>query len=225
MRACSRRTVLAGLSTMIAAPAIAGNKQHSPVAHGVLANNRIAKEFQPLNLNLPYVTLWGPNGKRSITEFKGRTILMPLWAEWCAPCMSEMPDFARLQSQYGNDKFAIIPVLSATRHKLPPDKLGPIMKLMNCAVFEPLVEEEFGEKLAQTFGRNGRSFALPCNVLIAPSGKAVARETGAVPSDSGTPAKTYNETLTRVQDGVIQSAWGQAPGEEFAKAMSEGFVI
>lgn len=47
-------------------------------------------------------------GERKLSDFKGRTILLNLWATWCAPCREEMPALNRLQEQLGSDKFEVV---------------------------------------------------------------------------------------------------------------------
>lgn len=197
----------------------------SPIAHGVLAENSLAAKFEAVTTQLPSVSVWGPQGTRPISDIKGRTILMPLWAEWCAPCMSELPDFARLQEKYGNDKFSIVPVLTSTQRQFTPDSLGQILKLAHCGVFEPLIENHLGRRLADRMGQLNGETALPCNLLIAPDGRVIAREIGSLRnSDDSNPAKSYKETLERMGADAIQSRWGQADGEEFAAAMANGFL-
>lgn len=34
-----------------------------------------------------------------LSDFKGRVVLVNLWATWCAPCIKEMPSLARLQAK------------------------------------------------------------------------------------------------------------------------------
>ena len=77
-----RRTVLselAGMSAGLVMPP-ARAEDASPIAHGVLANNELAKSFIKAPSSLPDVTLVGLQGEFDIDSLKGRTILMPLWA-------------------------------------------------------------------------------------------------------------------------------------------------
>jgi len=158
-------------------------------------------------------------------DLKGRAILMPLWAEWCAPCMSEIPDFARLQQKYGNEKFSIIPVLTATRKKFTPETLKSILGQMHAGVFEPWIENHLGDRLMDKMTRRGDQRALPCNLLIAPDGQVMAREIGALGnSDDASPAKSWKDVVDRTALGDVQSRWGQADGEAFAAAMANGFL-
>lgn len=107
-----------GLASLPAARrTFAADDTASPVAHGALAQNSLARAFESAPADLPSVTLVGSNGERSIADLRGCTILMPLWAEWCGPCLSEIPDFARLLKKYGNGKFAIVPVLTGTQKR------------------------------------------------------------------------------------------------------------
>ncbi|HZQ40307.1 MAG TPA: TlpA disulfide reductase family protein [Rhizomicrobium sp.] len=229
MTILDRRAAVAGLGATIATCAYAEDKSASPLAHGVLAENSLAQKFEGVSTKLPDVNLWGPNGKRDIEDWlatlKGRTILMPLWAEWCAPCMSEIPDFARLQQKYGNDKFSIIPVLTATRKQFTPEILGSILKSMHAGVFEPLIENHLGDTLMTRMARIGSGAALPCNLLIAPDGRVLAREIGRLGNtDDASPAKTWDAVVKRAETGDVQSRWGQADGDAFAAAMASGFL-
>ena len=44
----------------------------------------------------------------SIGDFKGKVVLVNLWATWCAPCIQEMPHFNELQAKYGEDGFVMV---------------------------------------------------------------------------------------------------------------------
>jgi thiol-disulfide isomerase/thioredoxin len=198
----------------------------SPIAHGVLAGNSLAKAFEPSPHQLPDIYVTGPDGDRRLSDFKGKTILMPLWTEWCAPCIQEIPDFARLQQKYGNDKFAIVPVLTATQKKFTPELLSRILGMMHAGVFTPWIEQHRGATLMRRMARRrGGGAAMPCNLLIAPDGRVVAREIGGLSNtDDADPAKSYKDAVNRTGTGSSQSRWGQQDGEDFAKAMADGFL-
>ncbi len=44
----------------------------------------------------------------SLADFKGRVVLLNLWATWCAPCRKEMPGLDRLQAEMGSDQFEVV---------------------------------------------------------------------------------------------------------------------
>lgn len=44
-----------------------------------------------------------------LSDYRGKTVLLNLWATWCGPCVGEMPAFPRLQEEFG-DQLQIIAV-------------------------------------------------------------------------------------------------------------------
>jgi len=49
------------------------------------------------------------DGKRlTLADFKGKVILLNLWATWCAPCRKEMPHLDQLQKELGSDQFEVV---------------------------------------------------------------------------------------------------------------------
>jgi thiol-disulfide isomerase/thioredoxin len=39
----------------------------------------------------------------AIVDFKGKVLILNLWATWCAPCLTEMPSLERLEAKFGPD--------------------------------------------------------------------------------------------------------------------------
>ncbi len=220
--------MLAGLAGLAATPpARADENQNSPIAHGALTNNKLARAFEAAPEDLPGVMLETPGGEVAIADvLKGRTVLMPVWAEWCVPCLIEIPDFARLQQVYGKDKFAIIPVLSGPLRQMTPDAIATLFQALRAEIFTPMIEKRFGSTLIRTMARRGTSTMLPCNLLIGPNGKVVARELG-LESNGVTVDADPNDKYSRAQmaaAGQTQSLWGTAEGDAFATAMATGFL-
>ncbi|WP_075216329.1 thiol:disulfide interchange protein TlpA [Mongoliimonas terrestris] len=46
----------------------------------------------------------------TLSRFAGKTVLVNLWATWCAPCRQEMPALDRLQANEGSDRFEVVAV-------------------------------------------------------------------------------------------------------------------
>lgn len=58
---------------------------------------------------LPEITFNDAAGKAlTLADFKGKVVLLNLWATWCAPCREEMPALDRLQKALGGDKFEVV---------------------------------------------------------------------------------------------------------------------
>lgn len=225
-----RRAVMSGLFGLSSLGVARAEDTESPIAHGFLSNNAVAKAFRkPQSNTLPSVEVVGPSGVKKIGDLlQGRTVVMPLWAEWCAPCLSELPDFAKLQRMYAGPKFAIVPVLTATKRQWTPDALKQLLGILHADVFEPLIENNFGDKLWRYAAKNGRYMELPCNLLIAPDGHVVGRELGQLQADdaSAGPAPAENrdpEQVRRALAGQTQSIWGKDDGARFAAVMAQGF--
>lgn len=46
----------------------------------------------------------------TLADFRGKTLLLNLWATWCAPCIREMPALDRLQAKIGKDDFVVLAI-------------------------------------------------------------------------------------------------------------------
>lgn len=45
------------------------------------------------------------NHKLNLTNFRGKVVLLNVWATWCVPCREEMPTLDALQAQLGGEIF------------------------------------------------------------------------------------------------------------------------
>ena len=61
----------------------------------------------------------------SLSDFKGRLVLLNIWATWCEPCRKEMPSLDQLQAKFDPSKFIVLTVsldragLPAVRSSMP----------------------------------------------------------------------------------------------------------
>jgi peroxiredoxin len=46
----------------------------------------------------------------SLSDYRGKVVLLDFWATWCAPCVEELPNVKRVHNEYKNDGFAVIGV-------------------------------------------------------------------------------------------------------------------
>lgn len=90
----------------------------APLAHGEVAAFAVAD--QPVRL--PDLAFRDAGGaERHLADWRGRTVLLNLWATWCVPCRKEMPALDRLQREMGSDTFQVVAV-SVDRTGLPGAK-------------------------------------------------------------------------------------------------------
>jgi thiol-disulfide isomerase/thioredoxin len=53
----------------------------------------------------------------TLEDFRGKVVVLNLWATWCGPCRKEMPSLDRLQAEYGHEGLYVLP-LSLDRGEL-----------------------------------------------------------------------------------------------------------
>ena len=67
--------------------------------------------FRKAPEELPEVKFLDATGKeRTLADWRGKVVLLNLWATWCLPCRKEMPALDRLQRELGSDKFQVVAV-------------------------------------------------------------------------------------------------------------------
>jgi thiol-disulfide isomerase/thioredoxin len=58
---------------------------------------------------MPPLVFSGGDGRTvRLKDFRGKVIVLNLWATWCAPCRKEMPSLDRLQSRSGGKDFEVV---------------------------------------------------------------------------------------------------------------------
>ena len=58
---------------------------------------------------LPEIRFQGADGKSyTLSDFRGKVVLLNVWATWCAPCRKEMPALDRLQQKLGGPDFQVV---------------------------------------------------------------------------------------------------------------------
>ena len=132
----------------------------------------------------PKVTFYdGTGGRHALDAFKGRYILLNLWATWCAPCVSELPALARLQANVPGLR---VMAINADSTKVDA---GAFLKSHGAKALQVYVDTD--RMLMRSFVVPG----LPTTVLIDPEGKVVARAEG--PAEWASPeAVRYFKRIT-----------------------------
>jgi thiol-disulfide isomerase/thioredoxin len=111
----------------------------------------------------------GTGATRTLKDFKGKTVLLNLWATWCGPCRKEMPSLDRLQKALGSDKFEVI--------ALSLDRAGPeaAKKFLDEIKVEAL---RLYIDSSMKAGNALKALGMPTTILIDPEGREVGRLPG-----------------------------------------------
>jgi thiol-disulfide isomerase/thioredoxin len=112
-------------------------------------------------------------GRHALADFKGRYVLLNMWATWCAPCVAELPALARLKKAV-----PAMAVLAVDVGKDKPEAADAFLKSHKAAGLGTLVDSEI--TLSRQFG----AAVYPTTVLIDPKGNVVARAEGPASWDS-----------------------------------------
>jgi thiol-disulfide isomerase/thioredoxin len=58
---------------------------------------------------VPELTFFDADRKEvTLADFRGKVVVLNLWATWCAPCRREMPSLDRLQAKHGGEGLEVI---------------------------------------------------------------------------------------------------------------------
>jgi thiol-disulfide isomerase/thioredoxin len=105
-----------------------------------------------------------------LSDFRGRYVLVNLWATWCGPCINELPELARLQKSLPQDRITVVPI--DVLEKLDAAKLGDFLRMHGADGLPVYIDRELATQRA--FVAN----ELPLTVLIDGEGHEVARAAG-----------------------------------------------
>ena len=112
-----------------------------------------------------------------MAPYRGKVLLVNLWATWCAPCIKELPSLAMLQQELGGDQFQVVTIAIDERD---PAKIEPFLANHGAATLPALIDRDRTiEKVAQVI-------ALPTSLLVDRDGKVKAMVTGDACWNEGT---------------------------------------
>ena len=111
----------------------------------------------------------GSGATKSLADWRGRVVLLNLWATWCQPCRTEMPALDRLQAALGSTDFEVVAV-SVDRAGLEASRkfLGSIDVKKLALYADP----------SARFAAELKAIGLPATILIGRDGKEIGRLLG-----------------------------------------------
>jgi thiol-disulfide isomerase/thioredoxin len=148
----------------------------APLAQGEVA----ALTMATAPLQLPDLAFEDANGKpKKLSDWRGRTVLVNLWATWCVPCRKEMPALESLQTSLGGPNFEVVAINIDTRD---PEKPRNFLKEANLTRLAYFSDQK--AKVFQDLKAIGRALGMPTSVLVDSQGCEIATIAGPAEWDS-----------------------------------------
>ena len=152
------------------APAVATASRIAPLAHGEVAALAVARS----PFLLPDLAFKDAQGRdRKLSDWRGRTVLLNLWATWCVPCRKEMPALDALQANLGGPKFEVVAVNIDTRD---PEK--PLAFLKDVGVSHLAYYSDQSAKVFQELKAAGKAFGMPTTLIVDGAGCEIGEMAG-----------------------------------------------
>lgn len=123
---------------------------------------------------------------RSLAEWRGRVVLLNLWATWCAPCRKEMPALDRLQQALGSERFEVV-ALSVDRAGIEGSR--KFLDQIDVRALRLYVDPSARASVLL------KAVGLPATLLIDAEGREIGRLTG--------PAEWDSEEARRLIEAVL----------------------
>jgi len=173
--------------------AVATAKKIAPLAHGQVA----ALTMATTPLKLPDLAFEDADGKpKKLSDWRGKTVLVNLWATWCVPCRREMPALDRLQTKLQGPNFEVVAINIDTRD---PEKSKNFLKEANLTRLGFFNDKK--AKVFQDLKAIGRALGMPTSVLVDGQGCEIATIAGPAEWDS-------EDAVKLIQAAVKPSAAG-----------------
>lgn len=162
-------------STPASAP---GNATEATVVDTIGTLDRSHKGSAALDL-----AFTDPSGKKvTLAAFRGKPVLLNLWATWCAPCVAEMPTLDTLAGRLDGK----VAVLTVSQDLEGAAKVTPFFAKGGYRHLEPYLDKDAGLSIAYQAN-------LPTTILIDSQGKEVWRMAGGMDWTSVTAGELVDE--------------------------------
>jgi thiol-disulfide isomerase/thioredoxin len=99
-----------------------------------------------------------------LRRFRGKVVVVNLWATWCGPCVTEMPTLANLQKRYEGTDLVVVPISVDRKTAIDDVKsfigVHPPLPIYNDASFAiPMKLKVLGLPTTIIYDREGREVA------------------------------------------------------------------
>lgn len=133
----------------------------------------------------------GPDGKpMTLADRAGKTVLVNLWATWCAPCRAEMPALDALQKEKGSDRFEVMTVNVDTGDDAKPKAFLDEIGVKSLAHYRDASMDVFND-----LKKRGLALGLPVTLLVDGEGCLIGHMNG--------PAEWAGDDAKRLMDAAL----------------------
>jgi thiol-disulfide isomerase/thioredoxin len=161
----------------------------APLARGEVAAFAVADPSR----RLPDLAFRDAAGaERHLADWRGRTVLLNLWATWCVPCRKEMPSLEALEDKLGGARFEVVAVNIDTRD---PDK--PRAWLKEVGISRLAYYADPSARVFQDLKVVGRAAGMPTTLLVDPAGCELGTVAGPAEWASDDAVKLVTAALER----------------------------
>src|SRR4029453_4230984 len=141
-------------------PAVELAKKIAPFARGEVAAVNVAKS----PLKIPALAFQDAAGNpMTLERWRGRTVLLNLWATWGVPFRQEMPALDALEQRLGGPAFEVVAINTDTRDIGKPKEWLKEVGVQKLAYFADPTARTF-----QDLKTVGRAFGMPTTLLLVP---------------------------------------------------------
>ena len=174
-------------------PAVELARKIAPLAHGEVA----ALTMATAPLRLPDLAFDDAGGQpKQLSDWRGRMVLVNLWATWCVPCRKEMPALDELQAKLGGTDFEVVAINIDTRD---PEKPKNFLKDANLTRLGYFSDPK--AKVFQDLKSVGRALGMPTSVLVDGQGCEIATIAGPAEWASDDAIKLIQAAMKPVKAG------------------------
>ncbi len=136
---------------------------------------RVIQPHSPIPMPMEVIAFEDMEGnKQTLDAFKGKPILLHLWATWCAPCLVEMPALDRMAEALADTPLEVVAI---AQEFSGPEKAKQFYAKQEMAHVPFYVDTK--QRSMRMLGAKG----LPTTILITPDGHGIARIEGAAAWD------------------------------------------
>ncbi len=124
-------------------------------------------------IQAPNVSFYDADGtKHSLSDMRGKPVILNFWASWCPPCKMEMPEFEKMYQKYGDEVLFLMVNMTDGERETKENALAFIKE--QGYTFPIYFDLDFD--VAYTYGVR----SLPMTFFIDPDGNVVRGYSGMI---------------------------------------------